>query len=1598
MIEDIGDKSTIRWSGFDGFAMIKVSRERGGAYTTGNRTSWQAVKVCNRGADQGTLRLRQSVELNRLRCMNNKIVRFQILTHYLAMVLLALALPGLALANGMGFGKVFSPSTIGPGSASKLTFTITGSNTPASDLAFTDVLPAGITLATPASAVTDCVDARVTAADGGTTITMADGRLPASPATCTVSVNVVGTATATNTSGTLTSSLGTSGTATATLTVSNSRPGFAKSFAPATIPLGGTSKLTLTITNKDESAMSSMGFADFLPTGMIIATPANAANTCNGALTAVSGASTISLAGASLAAGAGSTTCTISVDVTTTITGVFVNTTGILERNTNSTPLAGGFATAALNVPVNFLVKSFTDDPVAPGGTVTLKFSIQNPDRINTATAIAFTDPLPAGLSATGLPATVCGGTLSGTTTLSFAGGSLAGGASCNFNVTLTVPGGATLGSHTNTTTAITATIDGTGVTGNTATDVLVVTTAPKLTKLFVGDPVGTGDTVTLRFTIENTSMTSAATAIAFDDELTKSTLGGGGSTLGFLPFPVTVALPANPVCGGTLSKVSMGTDREGLRLTGGTLTAAPGAGSTCTFDVTLTIPAGLAAGTHINTTEEITATVDGSTRSGSPASDDLVVVAPPTLAKEFTNDPVDPSSSVTLKFTLTHASTAAGNATAVGFTDDLTTLVPTIAGLAATGLPLNDVCGTGNGTLSGTTSLTFSGATLTPGQVCTFSVTLNVPAGATPGSHTNTTSAVSATVSGVTATGNKASDDLQIATLTLTKEFTDDPVIAGGIANLRFTLNNQTAVTATSISFTDNLGGSAAIPPNIVGALPGLKATGLPLSVCSGTLTGSVLDTNLIFAGGSVAAGTSCFFDVSLLVPVAAPDGTHVNTTDSVTSSLGTGASASDGLIVNSTLLQLTKAFTNNPVAPGGTANLRFTLTNLATGAASAIAFDDDLTTSLAPALAGLTATGVPKAVCGGTLAPNLSFSGGSLAATGSAGDSCTFDVSVTVPGAAAKGTYTNTTTAVSGTVGGLAVKGTPASGDLRVDVVKFTKSFAADAVAGTTVKLSFTIDNSASTTPLTTLGFTDDLATVVGGLIPIGLPKNDVCGTGSVFSVAGSVILLTGGNLLAGATCTFDVTLQVPGIGSQGTYSNTTSALKEVGVPVTGPATASLTVLPAKTFTGTTGSGSGSATLTFTGGGTSCGYTVFDYIPLEGHAKSPPASSAPAGFTFPHGLASFVIAGCTPGFTAAFTFTLPTPPDATTEYWKYGPTAANATPHWYKIPATVTGSTVTFSVTDGGLGDDDLTANGTIVDQGGPGVPPPPPAFAKVFASDTIVPGATSTLTFTIDNTGSTVTATALDFTDSLPAGVVVAGTPNASTTCTGGTLTAVAAGGTITYTGGSVAASAACTVGVDVTSNTIGAHLNVSGSLTSSLGTSSTATDTLTVNSAPPFSKLFAPNAIVEGATSTLTFTIDNTGSTVAATPLAFTDTMPGAVTVVAPPVVSNTCGGTLTATGGTNVITLAGGTVAASASCKIDVAVTSTLPGTHVNTSGDLTSPLGNSGKAISSLLVTGVAAPIPSMTDWSMVLLTSVLLLLGCLRLFQSRQWGRRHPR
>ncbi len=106
----------------------------------------------------------------------------------------------------------------------------------------------------------------------------------------------------------------------------------------------------------------------------------------------------------------------------------------------------------------------------------------------------------------------------------------------------------------------------------------------------------------------------------------------------------------------------------------------------------------------------------------------------------------------------------------------------------------------------------------------------------------------------------------------------------------------------------------------------------------------------------------------------------------------------------------------------------------------------------------------------------------------------------------------------------------------------------------------------------------------------------------------------------------------------------------------------------------------------------------------------------------------------------------------------------------------------------------------------------------------------GFTSTLTFTIDNTANIVAASDLDFLDLLPVGVEVAAAPNVVNTC-GGDVVAAGGSVSVSLSNGAVGAGATCTLSVDVTVNAAGMFVNTTMDLTSSLGNSGTASDTLT-----------------------------------------------------------------------------------------------------------------------------------------------------------------------
>lgn len=1047
------------------------------------------------------------------------------------------------------FSKAFSPDVIGPGSTTTLTFTIANPDvSPVSDLAFTDVLPPEIVIATPARAQSSC-EGDLTLPDNAT-ITLSGGRVGAF-ASCSISVDVTSSTPGgpyTNTSGDLTSSAGNSGPASANLTVDAGRPGILKSFTPPTISPGETSVLTLTIDNfANTNSVENLVIDDFLPPGMVVATPSNATTDCESAsgqalLTADPGGGIISLrvfGSPTFPAVGPLSSCSVTVDVTTAGTGTFVNTTDELLTG-SGLDVSSGFAGAVLEVPRAFISKTFTDDPVLPGDQATLRFTLTNLDRAQAATAIGFTDDLGAaltGLEATAVPASPCGAgsSITGTGVLSLSGGTLAPEASCTFEVTVLVPGDADPGTYTNTTSPVTYQRGGTGVVDSPASATLVV--APLgIIKEFINDPVAAGGTAPLRFTITNAG-DLPATDVAFEDE--------------FNSIFATASAGPDSTCGGTVFFTPLGTSPARLSLSGGSLAA----GASCTIDITLDVRPGVVSGIYPNTTGQLTATIGTAAFSGKPATDEVTVLGAPALRKDFIDSPVEPGDTVTLEFTLVHDELAAGDATAVTFTDDLTF----VFGLTAVGLPMTDLCGPGNGTLSGSASdtlLTASGITLTPGQECTFAVTLQVGAGADVGTHTNTTSELSATVLGLAVTGNSATDDLIIAGLVLTKEFTDDPVIPGGTVTLQFTLDNLSSTeTASSISFQDDLDA-------VVGGLAAASGE-LPASGCGGTLLGSAGDTFLLFFGGSLAPLATCSFSITLDVPAGAASDTYLNTTSGFQAVFGgSGVSfpnATDTLVVDGELIELDKEFTDDPVAPGDTANLRFTITNLDAGQAmTAIAFTDNLGDA-GGTLAGLAATGLPMPACGGTLTgtTTIALSGASLPA----GGSCTFDVSLSVPAGAAPGTYPNTTSQASGTVGGLPVTGSPATDTLRVTQVEFTKAFSGPAVAGDATTLTFTIQNLDTSAGVSPLQFSDDLEAMLTGAAAADLPKTNVCGPGSQISGTGFVTL-TGASLGPGGSCTFDVTVSIPAATPAGIYDNETSDLISSGVPVAEPATASLAV----------------------------------------------------------------------------------------------------------------------------------------------------------------------------------------------------------------------------------------------------------------------------------------------------------------------------------------------------------------------------------------------------------------------------------------------------
>ena len=338
--------------------------------------------------------------------------------------------------------KAFTPATVGVNQTSTLHITITNPNTALAldGVAFSDAYPSGLMNAMVPNVTNSCGGAVTGGGPTGTSIGLTAGSIAAG-GSCTITVDVSSAAPGSyaNTTGNVTSTtpgVGTGNTASSTLTVAP-KPSVAKSFSPAAIAVGGTTTLSLAISNASTSTgLSNLALTDTFPANLVIASPNALANSCGGSVSAAPGSGTLSLSGGSVASAG---TCTVSVAVTSSVAGTYNNTSGG-AASTESGSAGAASNTATLLVLLKpTIAKSFAPTSIATSGVSTLTLVLTNPNLI-ALTGAAFTDAFPANLKVAGVPnaTNTCTGTFapaSGDVSVSLAGGVIPPSGSCSVKV-----------------------------------------------------------------------------------------------------------------------------------------------------------------------------------------------------------------------------------------------------------------------------------------------------------------------------------------------------------------------------------------------------------------------------------------------------------------------------------------------------------------------------------------------------------------------------------------------------------------------------------------------------------------------------------------------------------------------------------------------------------------------------------------------------------------------------------------------------------------------------------------------------------------------------------------------------------------------------------------------------------------------------------------------------------------------------------------------------------------------------------------------------------------------------------------------------------
>lgn len=372
---------------------------------------------------------------------------------------------------------------------------------------------------------------------------------------------------------------------------------------------------------------------------------------------------------------------------------------------------------------------------------------------------------------------------------------------------------------------------------------------------------------------------------------------------------------------------------------------------------------------------------------------------------------------------------------------------------------------------------------------------------------------------------------------------------------------------------------------------------------------------------------------------------------------------------------LSITKSDDLDPVSAGTNLSYTVTVDNAGPDTATGVSWSDTLpggTTFVSLSSPGGWSCTTPEVGAGGA----VSCSVGSLSV-----GSAVFTLVVLVDAAVTDGTILSNTATVTATTGD------PDDGDRNA-----TATTAVSKVVTTTAITADDPDPSALNQPVT-VAFT-----VTPSPLSAGAPT-------------GAVTVSDG----AGTTCSAALAALSGGAGSCA-LTFTTPGPKTLTASYAGDSRFAASISPAvphginaTTFIGDSPTGADPITARITGEA-GCAFTQAQLRPVADIPIPPPT-----GLAFPHGLFAFTATCPDEGSAVTVQITYPQLLAADAHYWKYGRIAPNSTPSWYQLPAAVlAGVTATFTIQDGGLGDDDLSPNRLIVDDGGPGV------FASGFGRD--------------------------------------------------------------------------------------------------------------------------------------------------------------------------------------------------------------------------------------------------------------------------------------